>query len=71
MKQVVNEIKNSSCKYKVIYKCRLCGKEFEREVYDVGDCRYPTSCIHRQHICNDGRYGLGDLLRSYEINKCQ
>lgn len=64
------DMKNEA-KYKSIYKCRLCGKEFEGEAYKMNDSQYPVGSVYKQHRCDDGRYGVGDLLGSYEVNKCR
>lgn len=55
--------------YKAIYKCRLCGKEFYGEAYKMNGSRYPTGSIYKQHKCDDGRYGIGDLLGTYEVKE--
>lgn len=55
--------------YKSIYKCRLCGKEFEDKAYKMGDSEYSTGSVYKQHKCDDGRYGIGDLLGTYEVKE--
>lgn len=54
-------------KYKAIYKCRLCGENFETEAHDFSGCEFPTSSIGKHHECKDGRYGLGTLIGTYEV----
>lgn len=47
----------------------LCGKEFDDGAYKMNDSRYPTGSIYKQHKCEDGRYGVGDLLGTYEVKE--
>lgn len=57
-------------KYKSIYKCRLCGKEFESEASVFGCASdFPTAPIVKQHKCEDGRYGCGDFCGTYEVTE--
>lgn len=54
-------------KYKAIYKCRLCGKEFETEASVICEGDFPTASVIRHHECEEGRYGAADLQGTYEV----
>lgn len=65
----MNMEKNKSV---VIYRCRRCGIEFEREgIYTenckVNDVDVPVGPVYLYHRCEDGIYGLGDLIGGYEV----
>lgn len=60
-------------KFKIIYKCRMCGKEFlKREIKDDFQAqRYLGGmCVQYKgnnlpfefHRCEDGSFGFGDLI---------
>lgn len=56
----------------VIYRCRQCGIEFEREGIHTGNCRVngvdvPVGPVNVYHRCGDGIFGLGDLIGGYEV----
>lgn len=64
--------------YNAIYKCRLCGKEFENGktgedlaaaatilMASVGNTKnLATGAIEKQccHFCDDGSYGISDFI---------
>lgn len=56
----------------VIYRCRRCNIEFEREGIYTENCRVngvdvPVGPVNVYHRCGDGIYGLGDLIGGYEV----
>ncbi len=56
----------------VIYRCRRCGKKFEKEGTYTGNCLVngidvSTGPVYTYHHCDDGIYGLGDLIGGYEV----
>lgn len=56
----------------VIYRCRRCGKEFQEEGtlnrgMQENDVDVPVGPVYLYHLCNDGIYGLGDLIGGYEV----
>lgn len=56
----------------VIYRCRRCGKEFEKEGIYIGNCLVngvdvPVGPVYTYHHCNDGVYGMGDLIGGREV----
>ena len=57
---------------KVIYRCRRCGKEFETDGIigligndKVNDIEVPTNSVWKYHQCDDGVFGIGDLIAGY------
>lgn len=53
--------------WKVIYKCRNCGRLFEREailVTNENSYLIPTNSILAPHKCDTGVYGYGDIQAS-------
>lgn len=52
---------------KAIYKCRLCKERFEQVVYKVDENGTPSPDLCIEHRCNDGKYGVSDLLGAYEV----
>ncbi len=56
----------------VVYRCRRCGKEFqetgtvERNM-QVDGVDVPVGPVYQYHLCDDGIYGLGDLIGGYEV----
>lgn len=55
--------------YKSIYKCRLCGKEFESDAEFIRANDFPTAPILKQHKCDDGRFGVGELQGTCEVKE--
>ena len=56
----------------VIYRCRRCGKEFQetgivRGCTQVNDVDVSVGPVYHYHLCDDGIYGLGDLIGGYEV----
>ncbi|MFR3727657.1 hypothetical protein [Lacrimispora sp.] len=56
----------------VIYRCRRCGKVFQEKRtlnrgMQVNDVDVPVGPVYLYHLCNDGIYGLGDLIGGYEV----
>lgn len=56
----------------VIYRCRRCGKEFQEEGtlnrgMQVNGVEVPVGPVYLYHRCDDGIYGLGDLIGGYEV----
>lgn len=49
--------------WKVIYKCRNCGKLFEKTAHLV-DFSVPTNITIGAHKCSTGVYGYGDIQAS-------
>lgn len=53
--------------WKVIYKCRNCGRLFEREAILLKgfSCfNLPTNTVLAPHKCDTGVYGYGDIQAS-------
>ena len=51
-----------------IYRCRRCGKEFEKPatmLEDISGDNIPQGPVYMYHQCNDEAYGLGDLTGGY------
>lgn len=56
----------------VIYRCRRCGKEFQetgviRQSMQTNGVDVPVGPVYLYHLCDDGIYGLGDLIGAYEV----
>lgn len=56
----------------VIYRCRRCSIEFERDGIYTGNCvvngvDVPVGSVNVYHLYNDGIYGLGDLIGAHEV----
>ena len=56
----------------VIYRCRRCGKEFQetgiiRGSMQTNGVDVPVGPVYLYHLCDDGIYGLGDLIGAYEV----
>jgi hypothetical protein len=56
----------------VIYRCRRCGKEFQEPGVvgrntQVDGVEVPVGPVYLYHLCDDGIYGLGDLIGGYEV----
>lgn len=59
---------------RVIYRCRRCGKEFQetgviRGTMQVNDVEVPVGPVYLYHRCDDGIYGMGDLIGGYEVKR--
>lgn len=52
---------------KVIYKCRLCKKEFESGTYGTDMGKHLDKIPLAIHVCEDGRRGIGDATGLREI----
>lgn len=57
----------------VIYRCRRCGKEFQEtgtveSNMQINGVEVPIGPVYKYHRCDDGIYGLGDLMGGYEVN---
>lgn len=56
---------------RVMYRCRRCGQEFEKdgvyisEIFKVNGVEVPTGSIYAYHQCEDGVFGVGDLIAGY------
>lgn len=50
-------------KWKVVYKCRNCGKLFEKTAHLV-DFSVPANITLAAHKCTTGVYGYGDIQSS-------
>jgi hypothetical protein len=48
----------------LIYRCRLCGRKFE---LGVPSGEYMRNSILANHVCKDGRFGVGDILGGYAL----
>ena len=57
----------------VIYRCRRCGKEFHEKgvirerMLQTNVVDVPVGPVYLYHRCEDGIYGLGDLIGGYEV----
>lgn len=56
----------------VIYSCRRCGKEFQetgviRGSMQTNGIDVPVGPVYQYHRCDDGIYGLGNLIGGYEV----
>lgn len=56
--------KKISCDWKVIYKCRNCGKLFSKGAELVSGVPIPTAPMVWCHKCGEGEYGYGDIQSS-------
>lgn len=54
--------------WKIIYKCRNCGKLFQKSAELVKGVPVPTAPMVWTHKCDIGVYGYGDILKS--ITSC-
>ena len=56
---------------KIIYRGRRCGLEFEKdgvyisEDFKVNGVEVLTGSIYAYHQCEDGVFGVGDLIAGY------
>ena len=56
---------------KIIYRCRRCGQEFGKdgvyisEDFKVNGVEVLTGSIYAYHQCEDGVFGVGDLIAGY------
>ena len=65
-------------KYRAVYKCRFCGKEYEPDDY-VYRTEWETanhmierslqSCLLEVHYCENGDVGFGDLIGLRKVSE--
>lgn len=56
-------------KYKAIYKCRLCGLEFDEKANKAENLEYPIAALYKVHKCQEEKFGVCELMGTYEVKE--